>query len=518
MHEILKTKHTGVLLPLFSIYSDDDWGCGDIYSVEKWIPFLEEIGFDILQLLPLNELPPNTNCPYTSLTAFATDPVYISIQKIRHLSKDIKKKIRSQEFKERIKSLKKLEYINYDEIKKIKYEILWEQYNYVVKDIFKSEPSFKDDFQRYCYENSWWLDDYAIFRRLKDVYSFRSWEEWPLGFKEKRSQDIERFKKENEFEINFFKYIQWEIDCQLEEIKKMLKAKNIYLFGDIPFMVNKESADVWARKYDFRLDLESGAPPDAFSPEGQRWGIPAPNWESQLSNGFEWWKLKLRKFSRFYDIFRIDHMVGFFRTWVIPLNGSNPNFDILDPIQQEERGRRFLSTIISSTTMLSVAEDLGVIPPYVRKVMSEFNVPGYKIMRWEKDEANTRFLNPAEYPEISLSTTSTHDTEPMNSWWKTIDEKEKRMFVSMIKGSDKNIPSTYEKIKKEVNEKLLSSPSKIVITYIPDIIASDERINTPATVGNHNWTYRIKHPPEKFYLKHRDDFDNLKRMIKRLRK
>ncbi|MGC8866883.1 MAG: 4-alpha-glucanotransferase [Elusimicrobiales bacterium] len=518
MHKLLKKKHTGVLLPLFSIYSDDDWGCGDVSSLEEWIDFFNEVGFDIIQILPLNELPPNTNCPYTSLTAFATDPIYLSIKKIKHLSPAIERKIKTSEFKQRIKIIKNLDYIDYSEIKKLKYEVLWEEYNYLVKEIFHCEPSVKYDFEKYCEENSWWLDDYALFRRLKDIYSFVSWEEWPEGLKEKRANDIEKFKKENEFEINFFKYIQWEIDCQLEDIKNKLKAKNIHLFGDIPFMVNKESADVWSRRYDFRLDLESGAPPDAFSSKGQRWGIPAPNWDSQIANNFEWWRLKLKKFRNLYDIFRIDHMVGFFRTWVIPINSGEPNFDILDPLKQEKRGRLFLKTITSSTDMLSVAEDLGVIPPFVRKVMQELEVPGYKIIRWEKDESQTQYIDPKNYPPISLATTSTHDTEPMNTWWKIIDDREKRQFIKMIKGSDKKIPSSYREIKDYVNEKLLSSPSRIVITHIPDIISSDERINTPNTVGSHNWTYRIKYLPERFYQKHRNDFDTLKEMINRLRK
>lgn len=517
LHKILETKNTGILLPLFSMYSDDDFGCGDISSLEDWISFFKELNTNIIQILPINELPPHTNCPYTSITAFAIDPIYLSIKKIEHLSPNIKKRINSSEFKKTIRNLKKLDFIDYDEIKKIKYSILWEQYNFFNK-ILKSEPHIKAKFEKYCYENSWWLEDYSIFRRLKDIYSFSSWQDWPVEFKDKDSKAIERFKKENEFEINFFKYIQWEIDKQLINLKKLLSKNKIHLFGDIPFMVNKESADIWSRRYDFRLDLESGAPPDAFSKEGQRWGIPAPNWDSQLSNNFEWWRLKLKKFSQVYDIFRIDHMVGFFRTWVIPINGEKPNFDILDPIKQEERGKIFLQTVISSTDMLAVAEDLGVIPPYVRKVMKELNVPGYKIMRWEKDEKATHYIDPQNYDQISLATTSTHDTEPMNTWWKITSENERQQFIKMITNTSENIPQNYKDIKDKVNEKLLSSPSKLVISFIPDIISSDERINTPGTVGKHNWNYRIKVSPEKFYEIHKKDFDVFKEMVKRLRK
>lgn len=518
MHELLKNKHTGILLPLFSMNSASDFGCGDISSLENWIDFFKEINCDIIQILPLNELPPHTNCPYTSLTAFATDPVYISIRDLTELSPEIKKKIRSSEFKHTLSELKKLDYIDYDKIKKIKHEILWEQYNFFSNQLIHHHPKLKEDFEKYVFENSWWLDDYAVFRRLKDVFAFSSWTDWPEGLKNRNFSDIEKFKHENEFEINYFKYIQWEIDRQFKKIKEKLKKQKIHLFGDIPFMVNRESADVWSRKYDFRLDLESGAPPDAFSSEGQRWGIPAPDWNSQLSNGFEWWRLKLKKFSQLYDIFRIDHMVGFFRTWVIPLNGGKPDFDILDPQKQQERGRLFLKTVTSSTNMLAVAEDLGVIPPYVREIMKELEVPGYKIMRWEKDEKQTHYIDPQNYDPVSLATTSTHDTEPMNTWWKIIDEKEKMLFTKMIDPYKDTPPVNYRDIKDKVNEKLLSSQSKIVISYIPDIISSDERINTPGTVGNHNWTYRIRTTPERFYEKYRKDFENFADMIKKFRK
>ncbi|MCX7905589.1 MAG: 4-alpha-glucanotransferase, partial [Elusimicrobiales bacterium] len=214
MHRLLETKKTGILLPLFSMYSEDDFGCGDIFSILRWLDFFKELNIDIIQILPINELPPHTNCPYTSLTAFAIDPIYLSIRNLDNISNEIKRKINSKEFKNEIKAIKKSNFINYDKIKEIKYLLLWEQYNFFSKELTKSEPKIKEDFEKYCYENSWWLDDYAIFRRLKDIFSFSSWQDWPKGLRDKEKNSIDKFIKENEFEINFFKYIQWEIDKQ----------------------------------------------------------------------------------------------------------------------------------------------------------------------------------------------------------------------------------------------------------------------------------------------------------------
>ncbi len=510
MHKLLKNKHFGILIPLFTMYSDDDFGCGDSGSLNEWIDFASEIGFDVIQILPINEMPPHTNCPYTSLTAFAIDPVYISIKDIEELSPEIKNEIKSKDFKEKIKVLKKKDYIDYDEIKRIKYEILWRQYNYFVKNGAENK---KKEFEEYKAKNNWWLDNYAVFRRLKDIHNWSSWTLWEEAFKNPNSEKLSNLKKEDSFNIDFFKYIQWELDKQFTRVKHKLDKKNIHLLGDLPFMVNQESADVWSRQYDFRLDLESGAPPDAFSAEGQRWGIPAPDWENQISNNFEWWRLKVKRFEELFDIFRIDHMVGFFRTWVIPKDKNiPPHFDIIDPVKQEERGRLFLKTMKQSTHMLPIAEDLGVIPDYVRKILKELDICGYKVMRWEKEKDN--YIDPENYYPVSVAVSSTHDTEPMNTWWKMMDRKEKEAFCKMLyKTENLKIPKGYKEIKDIVNHRLINSSSIFSILTIQDILSTDERINEPGTVGNHNWSWRIRKRWEDFYEKYKKDFDFIKKEI-----
>jgi 4-alpha-glucanotransferase len=517
MHKLLNSKHYGVLLPLFSMSSKNDWGCGDFNSIVEWASFVKDIGLDIIQILPLNEMEPQSNCPYTAITAFAIDPIYISIADIDNLSPEVNKKINSREFKERIKEIKKKEFIDYAGIKRIKFEVLWEQYKYFYDKFLTSDTIEKKSFDDYKNRNNYWLKDYSVFRRLKDVYNWKSWTEWDEEFKNPRSQKIEEFIRTNSFEIDFFNYLQWEIEKQSISAKEKLNSLGILLLGDLPFMVNQESADVWSRQFDFSLDLESGAPPDAFSDEGQRWGIPAPNWQVQMQNNFEWWRLKLRKFEELYDIFRIDHMVGFFRTWVIPKDKTKkPDFDIPNPYQQEERGRLFLKTVTSSTKMLAIAEDLGVIPDYVRKVLKEVEVCGYKIMRWEKGK-DGRYIDPSNYERLSLATTSTHDTEPMKTWWRIIDRIEKKSFLEMIYNRPiERLPKRYYDIKDDVSDKLLRANSALVILNISDIIGSDDRINTPGTTGNHNWSFKIKSDSKKFYEKYMSDFDFLKKRIKEI--
>ncbi|MEW5951419.1 MAG: 4-alpha-glucanotransferase [Elusimicrobia bacterium] len=500
-HKLLQSKHSGILLPLFSMNSKSDFGCGDIGSMSQWLDIAEEMGMDILEILPINEMPPGTNCPYTSMTAFAIDPIYISIKDIENLSPEIKDYMESAQFKSLISELRKKDYIDYDAIKKIKFDILWRQYLYFKRESDLGRIS-KKSFDDYKWYNGYWLNDYALFRRMKDVFGWISWTHWEEKYKNRDKNALEKFEKDNQDQVEYFKYIQWEIDKQWKKLSDKAKRKGIKFFGDLPFMVNQESADVWSRPYDFRLDLEAGAPPDAFSADGQKWGLPAYNWPKVQENDFEWWRLKVKKFAEFYDIFRIDHMVGFFRTWVIPKDPSlKPDFDLKDEYLQEKRGKDFLKAVIKASDMLPIAEDLGVIPDYVYKTLKELNVCGYKVMRWEKNKDGS-YKSPEEFDEISFATTSTHDNEPMSLWWEITPSKEKKLFWEMVcEGAKEPLPHSYKSARDRVLTKAFKANSCFAVFPLQDIIASKERVNEPNTVGNHNWSYRIKEDAESFSKK-----------------
>ncbi len=515
-HPLLNSRHSGILLPLFSMNSESDFGCGDIASLKEWIIVAKEMGLDVIEILPINEMPPNTNCPYTSMTAFAIDPIYLSIKDIENLSPNIESKISSKEFKAEIKDLRKKDWIDYDAIKRIKFLLLWEQYLHF-KEICANDPQLKKRFDDYKWYNGYWLNDYAIFRRMKDIFNWTSWTQWDEKYKNRDKDALEKFEKENSQQIDYFKYIQWEIDKQWKSARELARKYDIKFFGDLPFMVNQESADVWSRIGDFRIDLEAGAPPDAFSADGQKWGLPSYNWENVLSNNFEWWRLKVKKFSEFYDIFRIDHMVGFFRTWVIPHDKSiKPDFDIKGEEKQEQRGRLFIKAIISASPMLPIAEDLGVIPEYVPKVLKELDVCGYKVLRWEKNK-DSSYKRSEDFDYLSLATTSTHDNEPMALWWEEVETKEKKLFWEMICEKKEPLPHSYKSAKNKVLEKAFKANSAFVVFPIQDIIASKERINKPNTVGSHNWSYRIKDNAEKFMEKNEETIRFVKELSKNRR-
>ncbi|MBU2530236.1 MAG: 4-alpha-glucanotransferase [Elusimicrobia bacterium] len=490
-HPLLSGNHTGILLPLFSMRSKKDWGIGDIGSLKLWLDFLKSANLDILEILPINEMPPGVNCPYTSMSAFAIDPVYIAIEDIKELDDEIKKEISAPEFRKKIKELRQAKGLPYDDIKKLKFPILWKIYESFRNRHLSKNTNLAKDYYAYIAQNKYWLDDYSLFRKIKDDYQCMSWTDWPHGLKYRETIMIEAFKKNHAMEIEFFKYLQWIIQIQWSKAKEKAEKLNIKLFGDLPFMVNQDSADVWSRQNEFDISASIGAPPDAFSKTGQKWGIPAYRWHEVEKNNFEWWRAKVKKAEDFYHIYRLDHMVGFFRTWIVPHDENHKaHFDIINELEQRSRGKRFLEAVTTASTCLPAAEDLGLIPLYVAEVLKEVNVPGYKVMRWQKTKDQIKYIEPEHYEKISLATTSTHDNEPLKEWWATIDLKEKKLFWHMITGHN-SPPPIFKNAHIEIVKKLLRAGSAIVILPMQDILGTDERVNTPNTMGKHNWSYRF---------------------------
>ncbi len=500
MHDLLRTKHTGVLFPVFSMRSEKDWGIGDIKTMERWFPNLKAMNLNLLQVLPMNEMPAGVNCPYTALSAFALDPVYISVEDLPEL-KDfpwLRDEIASEDFQKRLAELRAADKVNYEAVKFLKFSMMWKMWESFKGVHVDNNTPLWHEFEKYCAENASWLDDYADFRHLKDNYKWTSWTQWEPWFRDRDKGALTDMYNREWMQVTYFKYIQWSLHRQWTDARAVAKECGIRILGDLPFMVNQESADVWSRREEFDLTKEAGAPPDAFSADGQHWGLPAYNWTAQQGNDFAWWRAKVKHAASFYDFFRVDHMVGFFRTWVIPFDKNiKANFDILDPVAQRKRGHDFLVAVSGASDMLPVAEDLGVIPPYVGEVLAGLQIPGYKIMRWEQKKGV--YTDPKDYFPISIATTSTHDMETMAEWWKTkTNNKERKAMWTMIAGKGVRMPSSYEKGKELLLKKLFSAASKLVVVPIQDITGSAVRINLPNSVGDHNWSYRYEETAESF--------------------
>ncbi len=519
MHPLLEKEQTGTLFPLFSMRSRKDWGIGDTGSMVLWFDVLKALNLDLLQVLPINEMPPGVSCPYTALSAFALDPIYIAVEELPELQgfPGLLEEINSRRFQAGVRQLRHSKAVLYNEVRHLKFSTLWKIYTAFHEHHVLKDSAQAGEFRAFCRANADWLEDYAAFRRLKDTHDWTSWTHWEHPLKNREPQALKDLHKHEEHQLLFFKYLQWAIHRQWTAARARATELDIKLLGDLPFMVNQESSDVWARQAEFDLTREVGAPPDAFSETGQRWGLPAYNWPVIEDNKFEWWRTKVKKAAEFYDLFRIDHMVGFFRTWVIPRDVAlKPEFDIKDAPGQRARGKRFLEAVAGASPMLPVAEDLGLIPPYVGEVLSELNIPGYKVMRWEKGKDNN-YLSPASYPPVSLATSSTHDNEPLADWWDTVDAAEKKLFWKLVSG-ETGRPPVFSKAREKILASILTAGSRIIILPIQDIVGSKDRVNTQGTLGDHNWTYRFPETPEDFLKKHADMVESFAALVKEHRK
>ncbi len=399
------------MVPLFSVYSQNSLGIGDFNDLKLLIDWACQTGNSIIQLLPMNEVG-SLFCPYDSVSSFALEPAYLSLKDIPCANK--------KNLQDRISKMKEGfgspgEFVNYS-IKEIKLRLL--------REIFTQEFFVSRDFEKFLKLNSYWLEDFSLFKVLKRYFSGRAWYEWDAPFKNRSKEALADFIKKHNKEFIFESWVQWIIFNQFKSAKKYAKERGVFLKGDLPVLVSRDSADVWAHPEFFKLDFAAGAPPDMYCAKGQRWGMPTYNWQNIAEDNYSYLKAKLEYAQNFYDILRVDHVVGLFRIWSIPYNdpevnqGLNGIFDPKDKHLWEEHGRSILTVMVKSTKMWLCAEDLGVVPVATPKILKELNVPGNDVQRWVKDwNVRHNFLNPEEYRELSVAVLSTHDTTNWPAWW-----------------------------------------------------------------------------------------------------
>lgn len=397
-------KRAGVLIPLFSAYSKRSFGIGDLGDLKLIIDWAKSISNSIIQLLPMNEVG-SLFCPYDAVSSFALEPSYICLKDFTELKN-----------KKFVPVSQDLRYVDYS-VKKEKLRLLWELY-------LATDLSEALDFEAYQKKNFYWLPDFALFKVLKEYHQGKPWYEWEEKFMNRSPQALQKFGQDNIEKITFQMWLQWIIFKQFKEASDYGVKNNIFIKGDLPVLVSRDSADVWAHPQFFKLDSAAGAPPDMYCAKGQRWGMPTYNWENIAKDGYRYLKEKLKYAQEFYNILRIDHVVGLFRIWSIPYydpeenQGLNGSFDPLDERLWNEHGRNILIILAQNTKMLLCAEDLGVIPKCCIDTLQEFGIPGNDVQRWVKDwNKRHDFLLPKEYRALSVAMLSTHDTTSWKAWW-----------------------------------------------------------------------------------------------------
>lgn len=495
-------------MPLFSMRSANDWGIGEIGDLPMCAEWLKSSGHTLVQVLPPHDLGSGETSPYGARTAFGLDLIYLSFSKVLDFREDDLDAERVGA-RERLRALPRVDYAGVRALKEFALEKAFKRFfesewlrgterARALAEFFERERAWLFGFTAYSSGltlHGWTDDAWKVAESLRDG-------EWI-----KRSIDSERAHVALRTV-----YAQWHLFLQWDEAKRALEQMNIELMGDLPFIVGKGSADVWAYPNDFDTTVSLGAPPDDFSAEGQDWGLPAYAWEAMDQNDLMWLRKRAEHASRLYHRYRIDHVVGFFRMW-LKRDGGAGAFTPADEVGQQARGEKVMRALIeSSKTAKVIAEDLGVIPDFVRRTLRDIGVPGYKVIPWERNEPHL-FRDPHGFDALSVGTWSTHDTAPITSWWDAFAEWEKRPLAELAHIS----PDLEEPHRTFGLLRLLyESGSDLTLTLIQEILGDRERINTPGTVGAQNWTYRLPRPIEdlKNDPKMTDRFATLLQMVR----
>ena len=346
------------------------------------------------------------------------------------------------------------------------------------------------------------------FQETKKELNAKEFVDYPEVFKTKMEYLKKVYAQKRGKKPGFYEFLQQHCDKQLSEAVDYLHERGIRLKGDLPIGVNRESDDVKKQPHLFNLDMETGAPPDAFSAKGQNWGFPTYNWAAMEAENFQWWKERVAWFKKYFDALRIDHILGFFRIWEIPKGSPDASFGHYspeDPRTWEIEGRKRLQSIFGDNSLLICGEDLGMVAPCVPGVMRELGILSLEVQRMPKNSSRP-FSDPRENPYLSVDTTGTHDMPTIRGWWEQDCELSARYYHEMLHHTD-NPPYFCEPwVCQEIVEQHFNSSSQWVILPIQDYIAMDgdfrwdctweEQINEPSN-PNQKWKYRMHQSLEK---------------------
>ena len=333
-------KGAGVSIPVFSLRSENSFGVGEFSDLKLLADWGQQVGLKLIQVLPINDTSAAhtwvDSYLYAAISAFALHPIYLNLGRVAAgRNQDLLKQLEPDR-----KRLNGLEALDYEAVMKAKLGFLKQIYSLQKKETFASK-----DYQRFYVDNQHWLVPYAAFCYLRDKHGTSDFNQWPVCRTyqpgEIAALIAEGSPAHEEVAFNFF--VQYHLHLQLKEAMEYAHAKGIVVKGDIAIGVYRYGADVWQQPELFHTNLQAGAPPDAFAAKGQNWGFPTYNWQRMKENGYAWWKRRFRQLSCYFDAFRIDHILGFFRIWSIPshaVEGILGYFVPAIPVEAEEFARR----------------------------------------------------------------------------------------------------------------------------------------------------------------------------------
>jgi 4-alpha-glucanotransferase len=436
----------------------------------------------------------------------AIDPQFITLAAVEDFAAIGGEDALDPEWRARLAAARAASAVDYESVRALKSMALHLAFAQFQDYEWKRDTARAARFRAYTDEQAWWLDDYALFRALHAHHGERAWADWPQPVRDRTPDALTNARIELDQQVRYRKYVQWIAGEQWTAARSRMSG--VSLFGDLPFAVSGDSADVWARQDEFNPALSVGVPPDAFSATGQDWGLPAYRWDVLADRDFDWLVQRARRNADLFDGYRVDHLVGFYRMFVRPLGGGNGVFMPAAQAEQTALGERILR-IFGDAGAEIIAEDLGIIPDFVRESLTRLGIPGYRVFRWERHwhQPGQPYRDPAEYPPTSVATSGTHDTEPLVIWWERAEIEERRAAMEipsirhLMTADDRmraiSEPTLTPSVRNALLEALCASRSNLLILPIQDVFGWRARINQPATVGDQNWTWKLPWPSDR---------------------
>ncbi|MGF1679576.1 MAG: 4-alpha-glucanotransferase [Candidatus Methylacidiphilales bacterium] len=537
-------RAAGVFFPLFALRSDDDQGIGDTRALHEAVDWCVDSGFKVLQILPVNETS-GDNSPYNAISALALEPTTLSIRPGELPGMDDALHVE-------VCSRHGFPSAGDDSVDYRRVRAFVRDASFNAMD--RLSDSEEHAFESFRQAEAHWLNDYVLFRTLME-WNGQSpvWQSWP--------QDHRSTPQAREWQqslvgdertawlrmARYYAYLQWALYGQWDAVHHHARQAGVALMGDIPFGVSRHSADVWANPEWFDLEWSGGAPPEPFFQGddfirkwGQNWGIPCYRWDRMKESGYLWWRSRVAQVARHFDIFRIDHVLGFYRLYSFPwtpdrngefvdhepdtvreIIGDVPRFlphadDSPEGMKaNQQQGEELLRMILDAAGgAVVVGEDLGVVPDYVRPSLTSLGISGFKIPVFERIEATQEYKPSERYPVLSVLTLATHDHAPMKSlweeWWRDYEEGRQAPDESECarRGTeqsweiyrtqrflglpDQTLYRHYEPVIRERwIEKGLKAPCWLSIFMITDLFGWETRFNVPGPVADSNWSQRL---------------------------
>lgn len=441
----------GPVVPLFSLRSSLSVGLGEILDLLPLMHWMKKRGYNLLQLLPINEIGMGSS-PYSIISSLALNPLYLSLYALPG--------------------------VNLEEIFTLQRDVEGKKIDWSL--VFSLKKKFLKS----------WLEKTFQGKLPENIAVFGS------RFLELKKH-VEFLAPQKGFTADEYLILQYYLFKQMGHVKEVADSLDIKILGDLPILFDEASADCFYHPEWFNFSYVAGAPPDIYAREGQKWGFPLFNWEAISKDNFLIWKERFAYAEHFYHGYRLDHVIGFFRIWAIPKEA--PAIEgFYSPGTEEEAekaGKHHLEEIIPLTTMLPLAEDLGVILPFMREILSTMRIPGMKIVPWERDwDATKQFIPLEQYPFYSATMLSTHDSETISSWWHNHPAEAELLADSLEMSYNPDL------CLKTLIEKTSTSNSALHFFMLHDLFQmeyeeeEDSRVNVPGITSEHNWSCRIRNP------------------------